>query len=55
MFTTAGIMFLGVIADIAVCYEAKDLIIFRENEDDKPKRSKDNQDESGKLLSQEDN
>ena len=55
MFTTAGIMFLGVIADMAVCYEAKDLIIFRENEDEKPKRSKDSQDESGTLLSQNDN
>ena len=28
MFTTAGIMLFGLLADIAVCYEAKHLLIF---------------------------
>ena len=54
MFTTAGIMFLGVIADMAVCYEAKDLIIFKENEEEKSKQSNDNHQESRTLLSQGD-
>ena len=53
MFTTAGIMFLGVIADMAVCYEAKDLVIFRENEPEKLKSSNENKHESRTLLSEE--
>ena len=52
MFTTAGIMFLGVIADMAVCYEAKDLIIFRENEEEKSKPSNETNQESRTLLSE---
>ena len=32
MFTTAGIMLFGLLADIAVCYEAKYLVIFRPEE-----------------------
>ena len=51
MFTTAVIMFFGIIPDIAVCYEAKNLVIFREEE---PKTTEENKDslESNKLLSE---
>ena len=41
MFTTAAIMFFGVIADIAVCYEAKDLVVFYDKEPLDPKAKKD--------------
>ena len=54
MFTTAAIMIFGVIADILVCYEAKHLVIFREEEE--PETSKVNIDsnETNKLLSEND-
>ena len=49
MFTTAAIMFFGVIADIAVCYEAKDLVVFYDTEPLDPKSKKDPV-ENNKLL-----
>ena len=49
MFTTAAIMFFGVIADIAVCYEAKNLVIFRE-EEPQNSISKNNANELNELL-----
>ena len=54
MFTTAAIMFFGVIADIAVCYEAKDLVVFYDNEPLDPKVQKDPV-ENNKLLTNKGN
>ena len=54
MFTTAAIMFFGVIADIAVCYEAKDLVVFYDNEPLDPKVKKDPV-ENNKLLTNKGN
>ena len=34
MFTTSVFMSLGVISDIMVWYESKDLVVFRENKND---------------------
>ena len=34
MFTTSVFMSLGVISDIMVWYESKDLVVFRENKKD---------------------
>ena len=51
MFTTAGIMFFGVLADMAVCYEAKHLVIFREKEP-QDSNSKKEFIEKDKLLSE---
>ena len=49
MFTTAAIMSFGVIADIAVCYEAKNLVIFREDEQENSISNK-SANESNQLL-----
>ena len=51
MFTTAGIMLFGLLLDIAVCYEAKNLIIFRPEEPINS-GSKNNPTERNNLLSE---
>ena len=50
MFTTARVMVFGLIADLAVCYESKDLIIFREDRSDELKSRKQGLRESSTLL-----
>ena len=40
MLTTAGIMLFGLLADIAVCYEAKNLLIFNPEQKRRSKATK---------------
>ena len=45
MFTTAGIMLFGMVFDILVCYEAKNLVIFNPQQKGRSKTNKENKDE----------
>ena len=47
---TAGVMAFGLIADLAVCYESKDLIIFREDRSEELKSRKQGLREPSTLL-----
>ena len=52
MFTTAGLMSCGLIADMAVCYESKDLVIFRDDQPDELNSRRQSLKEASTLLSE---